>query len=319
MPVAGRGDRATNVTLEIVGREEELASLHAFIAEAEGGPAALVLEGEAGIGKSTLWLAGVEHARARDCASSPRDRPRPSAVSLTSGSAICSRTSSTRCCRRCRRRGGARSRSRCCSRRRRAIRSIPARSASRCATRCSCSRERGPVLVAIDDVQWFDASSASALAFALRRLAREPRAPAARPAARRRSGSRRARAGARRGARPAVAGGAAQRRRAPSAPARPARQAVRAPDVAPHPRAVGRQSVLRARAGPRARRRRRPRSAAPVPETLEELVRARISGLPASDARGARARLGVGHDVGVAAGAGGRCRRCARRRPSPRT
>jgi predicted ATPase len=38
---------------ELVSREEELASLHAFIGDAEGGPAALVLEGEAGIGKST--------------------------------------------------------------------------------------------------------------------------------------------------------------------------------------------------------------------------------------------------------------------------
>src|SRR5438128_1686751 len=50
---------------DIVGREEELASVHAFIGDVQGRPAALVLEGEAGIGKSTLWLAGVEHARAR--------------------------------------------------------------------------------------------------------------------------------------------------------------------------------------------------------------------------------------------------------------
>ena len=34
--------------------------------------------------------------------------------------------------------------------------------------------ERGPVLLAIDDVQWLDAPSASALAFALRRLAASP-------------------------------------------------------------------------------------------------------------------------------------------------
>ena len=47
----------------IVGREQELASLRDFIARTEQGTAALVLEGEAGIGKSTLWLAGVEHAR----------------------------------------------------------------------------------------------------------------------------------------------------------------------------------------------------------------------------------------------------------------
>src|SRR5438034_9688953 len=50
---------------EIVGRDEELASVRAFVARAERGPAALVLEGEPGIGKSTLWLAGVEHARQR--------------------------------------------------------------------------------------------------------------------------------------------------------------------------------------------------------------------------------------------------------------
>ena len=50
---------------EIVGREEELASLHAFISEVRGGPAALVVEGDAGIGKSTLWFAAVEHARAQ--------------------------------------------------------------------------------------------------------------------------------------------------------------------------------------------------------------------------------------------------------------
>ena len=49
---------------EIVGREEELSSLQAFVDDARRGPAALVLEGEAGIGKSTLWEAGVEHARA---------------------------------------------------------------------------------------------------------------------------------------------------------------------------------------------------------------------------------------------------------------
>src|SRR5215211_183500 len=50
---------------EIVGRDEELASLHAFLSEVREGPSALVLEGAAGIGKSTLWLAGVEHARSR--------------------------------------------------------------------------------------------------------------------------------------------------------------------------------------------------------------------------------------------------------------
>ena len=50
---------------DIVGREEELATVRALIDGAHARAAALVLEGEAGIGKSTLWLAGVEHARER--------------------------------------------------------------------------------------------------------------------------------------------------------------------------------------------------------------------------------------------------------------
>jgi len=51
--------------VEIVGRHEELVSLNAFLDRAAGGVSALVLEGDAGIGKSTLWLAGVEGARDR--------------------------------------------------------------------------------------------------------------------------------------------------------------------------------------------------------------------------------------------------------------
>ncbi|HET7808711.1 MAG TPA: hypothetical protein VFK71_09425, partial [Gaiellaceae bacterium] len=50
--------------LEIVGRDVEVASVRAFVEGAAERPAALVLEGEPGVGKSTLWIAGVEHARA---------------------------------------------------------------------------------------------------------------------------------------------------------------------------------------------------------------------------------------------------------------
>src|SRR5262245_54400056 len=49
---------------EIVGRAAELAAVFAFVEE-EPEAGALVLEGEPGIGKSTLWHAGVERARAR--------------------------------------------------------------------------------------------------------------------------------------------------------------------------------------------------------------------------------------------------------------
>jgi DNA-binding CsgD family transcriptional regulator len=55
------------VTSEIVGREEELRALSAFVGRELTGAAALVLEGEAGIGKSTLWAAAVEDARADGC------------------------------------------------------------------------------------------------------------------------------------------------------------------------------------------------------------------------------------------------------------
>jgi hypothetical protein len=56
------------MAIEIVGGEEELSSLEAFLDHARRGPATLVLEGEAGIGKSTLWEAAVEHARAQGLA-----------------------------------------------------------------------------------------------------------------------------------------------------------------------------------------------------------------------------------------------------------
>src|SRR5262249_25014301 len=47
----------------IVGREAELASLNRFL---EGGmPRAFVLTGDPGVGKTTLWEAGVELARGR--------------------------------------------------------------------------------------------------------------------------------------------------------------------------------------------------------------------------------------------------------------
>jgi hypothetical protein len=47
----------------IVGRDAELATLHDFLARAAEGAAALVLVGEAGMGKTTLWRGGVEMAR----------------------------------------------------------------------------------------------------------------------------------------------------------------------------------------------------------------------------------------------------------------
>jgi DNA-binding CsgD family transcriptional regulator len=159
------------IALEIVGRDEELASLYAFVEEAHAGPAALVLEGEAGIGKSTLWLAGVEHARrqgfrvlssrpteaerslahvglgdlledvlddALPALPAPRRRALEVAMLLeeASGEAVDHRALAV------------------------AVRDV-----------VQLLSEQEPILIAVDDVQWLDPSSSSAVAFALRRLA----------------------------------------------------------------------------------------------------------------------------------------------------
>lgn len=160
--------------LEIVGREEELGSVYAFIGEAGGRLAALVLEGEAGIGKSTLWLAGREHARTRGLrvlSSRPAEAERSLAhvglgdlledvlddvlpalsaprrrvleVALLREEAVGDRVDD------------------------RAL-AVTVYGALQLLS------EREPILIAVDDVQWLDPSSSSALAFALRRLDENP-------------------------------------------------------------------------------------------------------------------------------------------------
>nr|MBA3245050.1 AAA family ATPase [Actinomycetota bacterium] len=158
-------------TGDIVGRDEELAALHAFFDTAGEGPAAVVLEGEAGIGKTTIWQAGVEAARERGlrvltarpaeaerglahvvlgdlfeevldqvlpALSAPRRRALEAALLLdeTAEQPVDPRTLGV------------------------AVR-----------TALQALAERTPVVLAVDDIQWLDASSASALAFALRRMA----------------------------------------------------------------------------------------------------------------------------------------------------
>ena len=162
------------MALDIVGRDEELAVLHAFVARAADGPAALVLNGDAGIGKSTLWLVGVEAARERslavliarpaeaeqglahaglgdllgDCAAevlaelSPPRRQALEAALLLDGDGR--------------------------------VPADPRALAVAVHDVVVALADRGPIVIAVDDVQWLDSSSAAALAFALRRLDREP-------------------------------------------------------------------------------------------------------------------------------------------------
>ena len=49
----------------VVGRDAELAVIRDFLSRISQGAAALVLEGEAGVGKTTLWSAAIDDAEAR--------------------------------------------------------------------------------------------------------------------------------------------------------------------------------------------------------------------------------------------------------------
>ncbi len=49
----------------IIGREDELLALEVFLADVSAGASATVLTGQAGAGKTSLWLAGVEQAHGR--------------------------------------------------------------------------------------------------------------------------------------------------------------------------------------------------------------------------------------------------------------
>ena len=52
---------------ELIGRDGELSSLTAFLEAIESGSSAFVVEGEAGIGKTTVWQAGVQAAELAGC------------------------------------------------------------------------------------------------------------------------------------------------------------------------------------------------------------------------------------------------------------
>jgi DNA-binding CsgD family transcriptional regulator len=154
----------------IVGRDQELASVGAFVDGAGAGPAALVLEGEPGIGKSTLWLAGVERARERGSrilfsrlAETERGLAHAGLGDLFEGALndVLPRLSAPR---------------------RRALEAAllledatteavdPRALALAVRDALQVLAEQGPLVVAIDDLQWLDAASTDALAFALRRL-----------------------------------------------------------------------------------------------------------------------------------------------------
>jgi DNA-binding CsgD family transcriptional regulator len=163
------GEIVIAVRREIVGREEELATLRRFLERPVRTPATLVVEGEAGIGKSTLWLAGVAEARGRDLrvlSSRPAEAERGLAFAGLGDlfhdvlDVVLPELSPPR-------------------RRALAIALLVEEATGAADPRALGVAVRnaiellagdGPLVIAIDDLQWLDPSSASVLSFALRRL-----------------------------------------------------------------------------------------------------------------------------------------------------
>src|SRR5918999_1892628 len=153
----------------LIGRDEELNAVGAFLSTSRDGPALVLLEGEAGIGKTTLWEAVIAAEGPRRQVLRARPAEAETALSFAGLSDLLAAVLDA------------------------ALPGLPApqRRALEVALLLEPGSERPPehravaagflgavralalvhhVLVAIDDVQWLDGPSATALAFTLRRL-----------------------------------------------------------------------------------------------------------------------------------------------------
>jgi DNA-binding CsgD family transcriptional regulator len=166
-------ERLVQPSAEIVGREAELAALYEFV-DSDRFPRALVLWGGPGIGKTTLWEAGVEAARARGVQVLTRRASEAEAqlsfaalIDLLDGVDVGAlpdvpppQRSALEVA---------------------LLRAEPAGVAPEPRTiafgflnALRALAARAPLLVAIDDVQWLDGPSMDALAFTARRLDHDP-------------------------------------------------------------------------------------------------------------------------------------------------
>jgi DNA-binding CsgD family transcriptional regulator len=155
---------------EVVGREQELGLVYAFLDRPVEGSRGFVFEGEAGIGKSTLWLAAVAAARERAfliLSSRPAEAERGLAHVVLGDlfDAVLADVLPT-----------------LTAPRRRALEAAlltdeapghpvdPRALGVAIHTSLEVLARERPLVLAVDDEQWVDASSASALRFALRRV-----------------------------------------------------------------------------------------------------------------------------------------------------
>ena len=157
----------------ILGREEELAAIARFFDDDRSGSRAFLLEGEAGIGKTTLWREGLRLAQGTGIALVSQASETETRLSFTVlGDLLAPALDGAL--------GdlpaGQRGALEAALVLRPPARSRPdARAVSLAVLGVLRSlASESPVTIAIDDVQWIDTPSARALAFALRRLDEEP-------------------------------------------------------------------------------------------------------------------------------------------------
>jgi DNA-binding CsgD family transcriptional regulator len=157
----------------ILGRQPELAAIEGFFESSRSGPRALLLEGEAGIGKTVLWREALRVAESRGPVLTCRASEAETALSFAVLGDLLSPAIEERL----------------------EYLPPPQRDALKAALLLGSSDRTatgpravslavlgvlrlltgdGPVTIAIDDVQWTDPPSARSLAFALRRLDDEP-------------------------------------------------------------------------------------------------------------------------------------------------
>ena len=154
----------------IVGRDEELARLQRLFDV--DGPACAVIEGEAGIGKTTLWLHGLDQARQRWNALVARPVEAEASLPFSALGDLLEPLLDGE--------GAALSQPERDVLDQALQRARPAEPADRLAlsravvSLLRLAAARSPVLVAIDDVQWLDAPSEQVLEFAFRRVSDAP-------------------------------------------------------------------------------------------------------------------------------------------------
>ena len=167
-------DAVQGLRCSVVGRDAELDAVQRLVSDLHGGPRSLVLEGAAGIGKTAIWLRGVEHGRQCEvsvrtsrCSEADAGWAFAGVGDLLEGLPLP------------------------------ALDELPLvqRSALSAALLISHDADpatgdrvlgvavlgvlralarTGPLVLAVDDVQWLDSSSRKVLSFALRRLTDEP-------------------------------------------------------------------------------------------------------------------------------------------------